>query len=253
MGGLYKRIPLVYVCFLIGSAALVALPWVSAGFYTKDDILWHAWASGNTGLFMAGLVGAIITALYTFRVFYLTFHGKEHGECHKIKGWNYALPIIVLAILSTFIGGLIYPPLAPIFPEITIAPFMAAHKHSIELLTIVCVLGALLLAAWWFTRKDRVEDMVGIPRTFGEKILANAFGFDILYEKTIVNPYLWVAKKLHNDPLAQVWLLLERFCGKLFSLNSRWQTGQVRHYAISFAGGLFLVVLIIIFVMKLGG
>ncbi len=57
MGGLRKTIPLVYICFLVGGAALAALPIVTAGFYSKDEILWGALASGHINLMVAGLVG----------------------------------------------------------------------------------------------------------------------------------------------------------------------------------------------------
>jgi NADH-quinone oxidoreductase subunit L len=76
MGGLRKTIPLVYICFLVGGAALAALPIVTAGFYSKDEILWGALASGHINLMVAGLVGAFLTALYTFRMIFIVFHGE---------------------------------------------------------------------------------------------------------------------------------------------------------------------------------
>ncbi|MBZ0246718.1 MAG: NADH-quinone oxidoreductase subunit L, partial [Cyclobacteriaceae bacterium] len=67
MGGLRKKLPLVYWTFLIGAASLAALPFVTAGFYSKDQILWLSWASekGNNWLFLAALIGAFITTVYT--------------------------------------------------------------------------------------------------------------------------------------------------------------------------------------------
>ena len=64
MGGLRKTLPLVYLCFLIGGAALSALPFLTAGFYSKDEILWEAFSSGHNPLFYAGLFGALLTSLY---------------------------------------------------------------------------------------------------------------------------------------------------------------------------------------------
>jgi NADH-quinone oxidoreductase subunit L len=57
MGGLRKSLPLVYACFLVGGAALAALPLVTAGFYSKDEILWRVQAAGQSNLLWAGLVG----------------------------------------------------------------------------------------------------------------------------------------------------------------------------------------------------
>jgi NADH-quinone oxidoreductase subunit L len=67
MGGLRKKLPLEYVCFLVGGLALCALPFVTAGFYSKDEILIAAYVSGNQHLLIAGLVGALLTSVYTFR------------------------------------------------------------------------------------------------------------------------------------------------------------------------------------------
>lgn len=247
MGGLYKKIPFVYVCFLAGAAALAALPWISAGFYSKDDILWLAFATGNTGFFIAGLIGAITTVLYTFRVFYITFHGPEHGHAVKIKGLNYQIPLFILAILSTFIGALICPPLEKVFAHLEVANQMQYH-HAIEWLMIICTLLSLGIAIWWFTKKDRVLEMSGINRTFGEKTLATAFGFDLLYHFLFVRPFLSLTHWLRFDPIASLWLYLASVCSQLFTFNKKLQTGSTRHYAISFAFGLFVILFILIFV-----
>jgi NADH-quinone oxidoreductase subunit L len=75
MGGLRKKMPLVYVTFLAGAASLSALPLVTAGFYSKDQILWFGWSSAgsNHWLWLAGIAGALLTSLYTFRLVFLTF------------------------------------------------------------------------------------------------------------------------------------------------------------------------------------
>lgn len=111
MGGLRKSIPLVYACFLGGGAALSALPLVTAGFFSKDEILAGAMANGHINLMVAGLVGAFMTSLYTFRMIFIVFHGKEQIHAHAGKGITHHLPLIVLMILSTFVGALIVPPL----------------------------------------------------------------------------------------------------------------------------------------------
>ena len=255
MGGLYRKIPLVYGCFLIGAAALVALPWVSAGFYSKDEILRALWESGNTGLFLAGLVGALITSLYTFRVFWLTFHGRARGTCHPIHGWNYWLPLVALAVLSTFVGGKIHPPFNGVLPALTetASQGMAGSEGVIELLTMLAALSGLAAAAWWFVDKERLSGADGISRSSAEKVLAGGFGFDALYERIAVRPYLWCVRILRGDPVDRAWYVLVTLSERAFSLSSRWQTGRIRDYAVSFAGGLTLALLLVIFVRGRGG
>lgn len=119
MGGLRKSIPLVYLCFLVGGAALSALPLVTAGFFSKDEILAGAMANGHINLMVAGLVGAFMTSLYTFRMIFIVFHGKEQIHAHAVKGVTHSLPLIVLLILSTFVGALIVPPLQGVLPQTT--------------------------------------------------------------------------------------------------------------------------------------
>ena len=73
----------------MGGAALAALPLITAGFYSKDEILWGAVVQGQNPLFIAGLVGAFMTSLYTFRMIFIVFHGKEHTQAHAVKGFTH--------------------------------------------------------------------------------------------------------------------------------------------------------------------
>ncbi|MXS18936.1 NADH-quinone oxidoreductase subunit L, partial [Pseudomonas oryzihabitans] len=93
MGGLWKKIPLAYSSFVVGGSALAALPLVTAGFYSKDEILWEAMASGHTYLLYAGLAGAFLTSIYTFRLIFITFHGEAHTEAHAGHGIAHNLPL----------------------------------------------------------------------------------------------------------------------------------------------------------------
>ena len=136
MGGLRKPLPLVYACFLVGGGALAALPLVTAGFYSKDEILWQAYASGHQGLLLAGLVGAFLTSVYTFRLIFTVFHGEAKSEAHAGQGLAHHLPLVVLLLLSTFIGGLIVPPLAGVLP----ASPAEAHGEGKSLLEALSVI-----------------------------------------------------------------------------------------------------------------
>ena len=95
MGGLRRQMPLTFWTFLIGSASLAALPLITAGFYSKDLIIWQAFASvrGGPWLWAAALAGALLTALYTFRMVFLTFDGplRDTGEPSARMGDEYCL------------------------------------------------------------------------------------------------------------------------------------------------------------------
>ena len=113
MGGLRKAMPRTYIAFLIGSLALVGIPPLS-GFFSKDSILASALASGGYGqlLFAAGLVGALLTGIYTFRLLFIVFLGEpsplvrehDHGPAHGEGPWTMTVPVAILAVLAV-VGG----------------------------------------------------------------------------------------------------------------------------------------------------
>ena len=106
MGGLRTRLPVVFWTFLAGAASLAALPLITAGFYSKDLILFHAWTSpqGGPWLWGAGIAGALITALYTGRMVALTFFGEAHTEVSHRPGRLMVVPMIVLAVFALGVG-----------------------------------------------------------------------------------------------------------------------------------------------------
>jgi NADH-quinone oxidoreductase subunit L len=111
MGGLRRRMPGTFWVFLIGGASLAAVPLVTAGFYSKDLILARAWAApwGGGWLWAAGLAGAFITSVYTFRMVFLVFFGKPGKEPARRTGLAMGLPLAILAALSV-VGGFVEVP-----------------------------------------------------------------------------------------------------------------------------------------------
>ena len=108
MGGLRARIPTTYRVFLAGALAIAGIPGL-AGFFSKDEILAAAWASGNRLVYALGLLGAAMTAFYMFRLIFLTFHGRERMEpeaAHHLHESPPVMirPLVVLAGLS-IVGG----------------------------------------------------------------------------------------------------------------------------------------------------
>ncbi|QUG74994.1 NADH-quinone oxidoreductase subunit L [Erwinia sp. E602] len=201
MGGLRKSIPLVYTCFLVGGAALSALPLITAGFFSKDEILAGALANGHLNLMVAGLAGAFMTSLYTFRMIFITFHGEEKIHAHAGKGITHHLPLLVLLVLSTFIGALIVPPLRGVLPETT----ELAHGSVLWLEIgsgVVAIVGILLAAALWLGKRSLVTSIANsAPGRFFSTWWFAAWGFDWLYDKVFVKPYLVIARLLSRDPL----------------------------------------------------
>ncbi|MGG4626054.1 NADH-quinone oxidoreductase subunit L [Serratia odorifera] len=248
MGGLRKSIPLVYVCFLVGGAALSALPLVTAGFFSKDEILAGAMANGHLNLMIAGLVGAFMTSLYTFRMIFIVFHGEEKIKAHAGKGITHHLPLLVLLVLSTFVGAMIVPPLHGVLPATT----ELAHGSvlTLEITSgVVAIVGILLAAALWLGKRSLVSAVANsAPGRFFSTWWFHAWGFDWLYDKVFVKPYLGIARLLQSDPLNSLMNIPAVF--------SRWgnrgltvsENGQVRWYIASMGVGAVVVLALLILV-----
>ncbi len=242
MGGLWKKLPLAYASFIVGGSALAALPLVTAGFYSKDEILWEAFASGHQWLLYAGLAGAFLTSIYTFRLIFIAFHGEAKTEAHAGHGVSHWLPLGTLIVLSTFIGALITPPLAGVLPE------SAGHaggdaKHSLEIASGAIAIAGILLAALLFLGKRRLVGVVAAsaPGRFLGAWWYAAWGFDWLYDKLFVQPYLLLARLLARDPIDSGIGLVPRLARGGNGLMSRTENGQLRWYALSIVGGAVLL------------
>ncbi|WP_368936510.1 NADH-quinone oxidoreductase subunit L [Proteus penneri] len=247
MGGLRKKIPFVYACFLIGGGALAALPLLTAGFFSKDEILWGAYSNGHFNLMLAGLIGALFTSLYTFRLIFIVFHGETKTEAHQVKGFTHTFPLAVLALLSTFIGALITQPLGAVFPEGN-----ASHdgKYVLEILSGVVAIVGVAIAAWLYLKQRQCVAKVANTRTgrFFSTWWFHAWGFDALYEVLFVKPYKGAAWLIQNDPVNQFFnlfgcLLKGTNKGLSFSEN-----GLTRWYAASLGLGAVLVIALLLLV-----
>ncbi|MWV17319.1 NADH-quinone oxidoreductase subunit L [Pseudomonas sp. L-22-4S-12] len=248
MGGLWKKLPLAYASFIVGGAALAALPLITAGFYSKDEILWEAFASGHQELLYAGLVGAFMTSLYTFRLIFIAFHGEQQTEAHAGHGVAHWLPLVVLIVLSTFIGALISPPLAGVLPQ-SVGHAGGEAQHGLEIASGAIAIAGILLAALLFLGKRSLVAAVAqsAPGRFLSAWWFAAWGFDWLYDKLFVQPYLLTCRLLGRDPIDRSIGLVPRLVRGGNAVLARAQTGQVRWYATSIAGGAVLVLAVLLF------
>ncbi|MBD8496392.1 NADH-quinone oxidoreductase subunit L [Pseudomonas syringae] len=242
MGGLWKKLPLAYASFIVGGAALAALPLLTAGFYSKDEILWEAFASGHNGLLYAGLLGAFMTSIYTFRLIFIAFHGEAKTEAHAGHGISHWLPLSVLIVLSTFVGAWITPPLAGVLPQ-SVGHAGGDAKHSLEIASGAIAIAGILLAAVLFLGKRTLVTAIansGIGRLLSAWWFA-AWGFDWVYDKLFVKPYLAISHMLRSDPFDRIIGLIPRLVKGGHVSMSRTETGQLRWYAASIAVGAVLV------------
>jgi NADH-quinone oxidoreductase subunit L len=262
MGGLRKQLPVVFWTFLIASGALSAFPLITAGFYSKDQIIWYAWSSksGNPLLWVAGLVGAFLTSIYTFRMVFITFFGEAKAKITHKPGLLLKVPLIVLAVLSV-IGGFIELPhtlgnFTPFsdFLHNTL-PAVRAFKESMTLelmfqvITAVTSLIGIYLAYFFIIRNP---EYVRQFRSSGSGALLQRFlfagwGFDWLYDKVIVYPYVWLAQIDKQDFIDLIFEGLARGSRLSHRILSQTQTGFLRKYAMGIAIGAIIAIGVVIF------
>ena len=257
MGGLRKKIPLVFWCYIVGGGALAAIPWITVGFYSKEAILWETYATGHLVLFYMGVFGAFLTAIYTFRMIWIVFFGEEKTHAHKLSGVSYWLPLTVLLVLSTAAGAWITPPLQGVLPQsvghLLEVAGQAEAKHTAEYIAMGAMLAGLVLAALLYVvNKGRLLTSFKRSRVGGALYhwCYHGLGFDALYDLLFVKPFLFIGRLLKADPIDKTWYVLPKLASAGNKVLSATQTGSLRGYAASFGLGVaVLLVLVMITVV----
>src|SRR5208282_54530 len=153
MGGLRHRMPVTYWTALIGALALIGTPFFS-GFYSKDALIDAVHASTRHGAgyaYWCVLLGVFVTALYTFRMIFLTFHGPERLDHHAQEhfhdvGWDMKGPLVALAIPSLLVG---YFTIGPVL----FGGFFGSAIHVLESNDVVAELGREFPGPWGFAAR----------------------------------------------------------------------------------------------------
>jgi len=264
MGGLFKHNKFLFACFAIGGGALAAIPFITIGFYSKDAILGAVWVKGQAiyvydYLYWAGVAGAFITAIYTFRLIWLVFFGEEKTAYHPIKGVTYWAPLAVLAVLATGLGVLLRAPVESILtaaqiPAAAISEALVEGMHSAEHIASAIAVGGIVVAVVLFVfAYNGVKAFAKTSLGAGlASICRNALGFDKLYDIVFVKPYLLIAKILGRDPIDGLWLVLPALVRGGNSFTSSRQTGSLREYASSMALGTVVLLMILVVIQVVG-
>lgn len=206
MGGLRKKLPITFITMFLGSLAIAGLP-PFAGFFSKDEILAHVYEH-NKILWAIGILGAMFTAFYMFRMLFLTFWGSFRGtkdqEHHLHESpFSMTVPLIVLAIFSV-LGGFINVPeilgghnwlaiyLAPIFETSTAKMEAGALDHNTEYMlmgiSVLGVLVAIIYASIRYVSKAHIPALDSYPKSALAKLSYNKFYFDEFYTAIIEKP-----------------------------------------------------------------
>jgi NADH-quinone oxidoreductase subunit L len=281
MGGLRKKLPVTFWTMTAGVIAIAGI-WPLAGFFSKDAILYEAFQHGTLGksLYFVGLVTALLTSFYMFRLWYLTFFGESRAEAHQAEAhashedhshgqgldhphkphespWAMLTPLVILALLS-IVGGWVGIErfgafLAPVVGPV-IDPALESGGKSLDItLSVVAVAVALLgwfIAHLFYSRKnERAANIAkAVPALYS--LLVNKYKIDELYNTVIVKPLIafsqFVLGWLGEGFLIRgsAWLLAG-IATLLGELARRWQSGNLRSYAGWLAAGAAVLLLLL--------
>jgi NADH-quinone oxidoreductase subunit L len=266
MGGLKKYMPVTHITFLLACLAIAGIPPFS-GFFSKDEILTAALLKSPV-YYVFGVIGALMTAFYMFRLYALTFQGKfrgTHEQEHHLHESPKAMtiPLIVLAILSVA-GGLIGIPevlmkdahrlqsfLAPVFVESQSGNEAVNHlSHSTELMLMFGVVAVILIVIVLAWRKFSNYTATAQPSSGLSGILENKWYVDEIYDAVIKKPLRTFSQFLNNVVERLAIDGIVNGVGKAVQYGSRQlrliQSGQVGSYIL-----IMVVATVLFFIIQL--
>jgi NADH-quinone oxidoreductase subunit L len=249
MGGLRKELPSTFWTFLIAGCSLSGLPFITAGFFSKDLIIWDAWSAqnGQPAFWIAAVIGALLTALYTFRMIFRVFFGPLGIPVTKRPGWRMTVPLLVLAFLS-IVGGYLKQPLLG-FLHSTLPSTIETHAGALTETISEAVAGLIFLIGLYFAYLFHLQ-----KRNWADALVSNSFGrmlhdwwfadwgFDWVYDRVFVQPFIWASEINKSDFIDAFYAGVAWLTRWSYGELSRTETGRVRWYAAGMAAGSVLFI-----------
>jgi NADH-quinone oxidoreductase subunit L len=265
MRGLGRLMPFTKWCFLAGALALVGVPPFS-GFFSKDPIVASTLNIGWYGyvFWACGVIGALLTGIYTFRLWFLVFPGEpspfvreHHHRHHGLEGpWTMLVPVGILAALATFAGWIQFPPhweyvtdwLRPVTPSLPSAVPTSTQETVTSIVVVIAGLTGIAVA-WAVYSQQRIA-IPAVPSL--RRLLEEKFYFDRLYDRIFYGPAVAVANGLRQEFEEPYVLQTVSDAGDLTletgGFVRRLQTGLLRTYVLLLAAGAAVVVLVFLIV-----
>ncbi len=264
MGGLKKYMPVTYITMLLASLSIAGVPGF-AGFFSKDEILWLAYAgSSPVGKFVwvIGTIVAFLTAFYSFRLIFLTFHGKfrgTHEQAHHLheSPKTMTIPLLLLCVGAVASGWVGIPHLLGGGAHFTefMNPVLGhpeAHgTHSEEWIvmgiSVVAGLSGIGLAALFYLVRTDIPVRLAQSYKWMHNLLFNKYYVDELYSFTIVRPTIWISKNIligitDTRIIEAVVNGIPKAIGAFSQQLRKIQTGLLQHYAAIMATGILIII-----------
>jgi len=272
MGGLYDKIPVTYLCMLIGSVALIGLPFFS-GYYSKDLILELIYLGKNNINFYAAILGVIavfFTSLYSLRLIIYVFHGQSRSD-EKVLAHVHESPfimvgpLVLLSIFSIFFGmatheyffgaksSILWSGLLYINNELNDYSLIEGIPFYIKKIPLLMILIALIISLILYYPLKGILPVMKEKLILIFKLFSNKFYIDEIYDFFIVRPIFYLGKgfwkSIDNDLIDSLGPNgISNFVKKFGLIVSSFQSGFLYHYALSVIVGLTLFLSLYIYI-----
>jgi NADH-quinone oxidoreductase subunit L len=267
MGGLKKKLPITFFTFLIATLAISGIPPFS-GFFTKDEILAAAWER-SPFIWFVGVITALITCFYMFRLLYLVFFSTFRGTDQQAQHLHepskvMTIPLIILAILS-FAGGFLNIPeifgghqsfhnfLSPVLSKLPTAEAIlttSSTEYSLIGATVVLLLLIILIARRYYVVNKQLPETDASQLKGIVKLIYNKYYVDEIYDFLFVKPYTFISVKLYSWIEKNVIDLIVNTTGAFAiwvgSQSKRVQTGNTGLYLFIMVFGVIFMLLYLI-------
>ncbi|MCR3754915.1 MAG: NADH:quinone oxidoreductase subunit L [Candidatus Westeberhardia cardiocondylae] len=206
MGGLKQPLYFIYICFITGGASLIGIPWISIGFYSKKQLISSILNYNNYYIIFAAILGTFFTIMYTLRMIFTIFHGKNKIIPKKSYNITCNIPLIILLISSTFLGAIVIQPLIKLLQKNSYNIIYTNNIITQSIISeITIIIGIYLSIKFWIKQKHLFANHKKIKK-FKYCILSflhDGWKIDKIYHIIFVNTYNILCKTLSKDPLGK--------------------------------------------------
>lgn len=253
MGGLWKKIPVTFATFAVATLAIAGLPPLS-GFFSKDEILWVAYASnlganGHWWLWLIISIASFLTSFYMFRLLWLTFFGKsrveKNVEKHIHESPNSMIFILIILAVFSALAGFVHIPEFLHHP-VSVREALHSYEKYFIIIAVVLALAGLLLAKIIYGKDLKLSHSLQQKFPKLHNVVTNKFYVDEFYQKIIGAPYAWLSEVLAKVIDIEIIGGIVRGSSTLVRgsacIFSKVQNGNLQLYVlVAFAGIVFIV------------
>ncbi len=247
MGRLAGKMPVTTWTFVIGALALSGIPPLS-GFWSKDEILLGAYASGHIGLYILGTIVAFLTAFYMFRLIFVAFFGSGEGglKAHESPAVM-SVPLVILAVMAIIAGFVGSPLMNNVFAHWVSYPGAVHHNPSLGIMAVSSLVAVAGIILAWAVYQKKMVDVAAVKTRFNGlyQLLYHKYYIDEIYQWLIDHLIDGTAKVLFwfdvyvINGLVNGIAALTGMAGQVLRYT---ENGQVQTYAMYMFAGIIVII-----------